>query len=72
MSNQISRSEIHEQIVNNISILIRNHLSIAAYQQYNPDPDPDRMDATIADSKEKAARLRKLREEFEDIVTGIL
>ena len=66
------KHEVQKEIVNNLTKLIFYHLTIAADQQYNPCSDPDRMDAEIADSMKKAASLRKIREEFENLVTGII
>ncbi len=66
------RHEVYKEIVNNLTKLIFYHLAIAVDQQYNPCFDPDRMDAEIADSMKKAAGLRKIREEFENLVTGII
>jgi len=70
--NSETRKEIHLDIVDNLSQLIRQHLIEAAYQQYTPDHDADKMDSIIADGKKKAKELRRLREEFENIITGII
>ena len=66
------RHEFYKEIVNNLTKLILYHLAIATDQQYNPCSDADRMDSEIADSMKKAASLRKIREEFENLVTGII
>lgn len=66
------RHEVHKEVVNNLTKLIFYHLAIAADQQYNPCSDADRMDSEIANSMKKAAGLRKIREEFENLVTGII
>jgi len=68
----ISRDELNIRVVEDLSKLIRYHLTNAAYEQYTPSNDPDKMDSTIADGKHKAAELRRIREEFETITTGIL
>lgn len=60
------------EVIRNLDVLIRHHLILAAHQQYSPDNSPDKSDSTIADSQEKAKKLRKLREEFENITTGII
>ena len=70
--NRNSMQELHEIIVNSLSLLIRQHLLNAAYQQYTPDQDPDKMDSIIADGQKKAKELRRIREEFENIATGII
>ena len=66
------RKDIYLAIVANLSTLIRDHLIIEAYQQYTPDSDADKSDSITADSVEKVVKLRKLREEFENITTGII
>jgi len=64
--------EVHKEVVNNLTKLTLYYLSLAAAQQYNPSSDADRMDAEIADASEKVAGLRKIREDFENLVTGII
>jgi len=59
-------------IIDTLSDLIISHLLNAAYEQYTPSNDPDKMDSIIADGKQKAKELRRLREEFENISTGII
>lgn len=68
----MDKDQIQESIVNGLSQLIRVHLLNAAYQQYTPDSDPDKSDSTIADGQEKAKKLRQMREDFENITTGIV
>lgn len=70
--NREDRKDLHLNTVDNLSQLIRQHLIEAAYQQYNPSSDPDRSDSIIADGQKKAKELRRLREEFENITTGII
>lgn len=66
------RHELREQVVTGITKLIFGYLGTAAHQQYNPSIDADKSDAEIADAQKKVEGLRKLREEFEDLVTGII
>lgn len=70
--NREERKNIHLDVVDKLSILIRNHLISAAQEQYTPSGEPDKMDSTIADGQTKAKELRRLREEFENITTGII
>ena len=70
--NRNDRKDLHLNTVDNLSQLIRQHLIDAAYQQYTPSNDPDKMDSIIADSQKKAKELRRIREEFENITTGII
>ncbi len=59
-------------ILDNLSVLIIAQLKGVAQQQYFPVSDPDDMDTCIQEGKKRADQLRKLREEFENIVTGVL
>jgi len=71
----MNRNERHEEedaIVAGISVLIKQHLRLQAMQEYCPVADPDTMDAEIADAKKRVAELRRIRVEFEDIITGVL
>ena len=70
--NRDERKDLHLNTVDNLSQLIRQHLLEAAYQQYTPDYDVDKVDAIIADGQKKAKELRRIREEFENIITGII
>ena len=70
--NREDRKDLHLNTVDNLSQLIRQHLIEAAYQQYTPSSDPDKSDSIIADGQKKAEELRRLREEFENITTGII
>ena len=70
--NRNDRKDLHLNTVDNLSQLIRQRLIDAAYQQYTPSNDPDKMDSIIADSQKKAKELRRIREEFENITTGII
>ena len=70
--NRDERKDLHLNTVDNLSQLIRQHLLEAAYQQYTPDYDVDKVDAIIADGQKKAKELRRIREEFENITTGII
>lgn len=70
--NREDRKDLHLNMVDSLSQLIRQHLIEAAYQQYTPSSDPDKSDSIIADGQKKAKELRRLREEFENITTGII
>ena len=70
--NRDDRKDIHLNIVYDLSTLIRDHLISAAFEQYTPSHDPDKVDSIIADGQTKAKELRRLREEFENITTGII
>ena len=70
--NREDRKDLHLNTVDNLSQLIRQHLIEAAYQQYTPSSDPDKSDSIIADGQKKAKELRRIREEFENVTTGII
>lgn len=70
--NRDVRKDLHLNTVDNLSQLIRQHLLDAAYQQCTPDYDADKTDSIIADGQKKAKELRRIREEFENIITGII
>ena len=55
-----------------LSEQIAASLRIAASQQYQPSADVDFMDATIKGNLERAAKLRALREHYENICSEVL
>lgn len=59
-------------VINGLNQLILSNLHGAAHQQYFPVGNPDEMDDRIKWGKKRADELRKLRTDFENIVTGIL
>lgn len=67
-----SIEDANKLVIDTLSSLITAHLLRAAYEQYTPSSDPDKMDSIIADGQKKAKELRRLREEFENISTGII
>ncbi len=64
--------ELYNDIVNKISIIILKELDNVSSEQRYPSSDPDRMDDIIKDGKLMIVQLRKLRNDFEDIVTGVI
>ena len=70
--NKTSIEISNKRVIKHLSNLITAHLLNAAYEQYTPSSDPDKMDSIIADGQKKAKELRRLREEFENISTGII
>mgnify|MGYP003612631282 CR=1 FL=1 len=67
-----NQDEIIKETINNLSDLRRIYLRIAAEQQYNPHWDADRSDAEISDAKKKGDTMKRLRDEFEICVTGVV
>ena len=68
----MNRREAIENVVSGLSFLILNHSTCVAREQYTPDMDPDKSDNVIKENKEFVSELRKLRDRFEDLVTGVL
>lgn len=64
--------EDQNAILDGISRQIRFFLARAALEQYTPDSDVDKSDARITKGKEKAAQLRAIRAQLEEIFTGVL
>ena len=67
-----STDDISAGIVDGLSVLIMRELSVVSNEEHYPQGDPDKMDSIISTGKNKAAALRKLREDFENIKSGIL
>jgi hypothetical protein len=64
--------EEQKVVVDGISLMIRYHLNTAATEQRYPSPDSDGSDDIICDSLNKVRGLRKIREEFENLITGVI
>ncbi len=65
-------SEDYEVLMTILGRYIANHLRGAAVEQFHPSLNADDMDEKIKYGMEQAARLRKVRAELEDILTGVL
>lgn len=59
-------------VVDHLSRLIVKHASMTAREQYNPGGIPDESDDYIKEHKEYVKKLRQIREQFEDLLTGVL
>lgn len=55
-----------EQTINLLSIIISKTLRTLESERYHPDPDVDKSDQLIKDSKDRVIVLRKIREDFEN------
>lgn len=58
-------------VIDNLSSLIVSHAGMTAREQYAPRADVDASDEYIDAHKDWVRKLRHLREEFEDLVTGL-
>jgi hypothetical protein len=65
-----SRDEAINHVVMGLAYLIQNHANCAACEQWAPSRTGDESDEYIRNHKEWVKKLRKLREEFEDIASG--
>ena len=68
----MTREQAINDILNGISYLIISHSTSAAREQYIPSQTPDESDDWIKEHKEYVEGLRKIRTEFEDLVTGLI
>ena len=65
-------TENQKQIIDGITDEILLSLRAAANEQHFPGPDPDRMDDEIRIQKSNAQKLRRLREELEDLFSSVI
>lgn len=61
-----------ESIIDNLSWLILRHSRLTASEQYSLNHSPDNSDDYIKENKEMVGELRRIRQEFENLVTGLL
>lgn len=66
------RDQIIDDTVANLSKLIIMNLTGASFRQYFPTGNPDNDDDTIEIGQKRAAELRRIREEFENVASGII
>lgn len=67
-----NREETITDIISGLTYLIVNHASHAAREQYAPSLNSDESDEHIKEHKEWVKKLRAIREDFENTVTGLL
>ncbi len=67
-----TREEAIDGVLEGIQWLIKHHATAAAREQYVPSQNPDASDDEIKENKRWVERLRTLRLDFEDLVTGLL
>lgn len=66
------RDDLFSNVVSCLCELIRMEMRGAAGEQYHPSRNPDESDDYIKDGLEKAAALRDIRTQFENLMTGVL
>ena len=70
---RLTRQEAVEQVLSGLQALIMMGAAAAASEQYAPThANPDDMDDAIKAGRESMLAFRRIREEFENLVTGII
>jgi hypothetical protein len=64
--------EAIDSVIVGINYLILNHARCTAREQYNPTECPDDSDEYINQHKSYVSKLRLMRNEFENLVTGMI
>lgn len=67
-----TRQEAIAQVLDGVQWLIIHSANSMAREQYMPRESPDASDDYIKEHKEWVENLRKIRSDFEDLVTGII
>lgn len=67
-----TRQEAISQVLDGLQWLIVHHANATAREQYMPRESPDASDDYIKENKEWVGHLRKIRGDFEDLVTGLI
>lgn len=68
----MNRDEAIKQVEEGLTYLILSHAGSTASEQYAPSRTSDESDDYIKEHKDWVARLRVIRTEFENLVTGLL
>ncbi|MDD5547263.1 MAG: hypothetical protein PHO67_08945 [Candidatus Omnitrophica bacterium] len=68
----MNRDEAVKQVEEGLTYLILSHAGSVASEQYAPSYTSDDSDGYIKEHKEWVAELRRIRQEFENLVTGLL
>lgn len=68
----MTRDQAVEQVLAGLQYLILSHATSAASEQYAPSCHADGSDDHIREQKEWVVKVRSIRHEFENLVTGML
>jgi len=71
MPNEVTKEKAVRRVVDMMSWLIAVYARRLAFEQSAPGPGPDESDRVIEEEKRRVATLRRLREEFENCITGV-
>lgn len=67
----MTREEAVKQVEEGLTFLILNHAHCAANELYTPNHTGDESDEYIKEHTEWVQNLRRIRTEFENLVTGL-
>jgi hypothetical protein len=67
-----TRNEAIASVIEGLCFLIVNHATCAASEQWNPSRTSDDSDDYIRDHSEWVNKLRRIREDFENLATGFI
>ncbi len=67
----MNRDEAVKQVEEGLTFLIFNHSHCAAGELYAPNHTGDESDDYIREHKQWVSELRRIRQEFENLVTGL-
>lgn len=72
MHEKKNREQIEFTVIDSLSYLIRYHSKQVANEQRYPQADPDKMDEIISDGKNMVKKLNIIRDELENLFTGMI
>lgn len=64
--------EIGKIVINGVTELIMQSQRSLENEQWNPNGNPDKMDHDLVMFKKRVTKLRKIREELEDCISGVV
>jgi len=67
-----TRNEAIASVIEGLCFLIVNHATCAASEQWSPSRTPDDSDDYIRGHSEWVNKLRRIREDFENLATGFI
>ena len=67
-----TKEEQYKVVVSALSWFIWHYSCIAAAEQYSPQHPPDEMDHLIANASDRVTKIRLLRENFENTISGFI
>jgi hypothetical protein len=71
-SEDMGEDEAIENVLSGFQVLIRKAAQRAAREQENPGADVDTSEAIIQNNKAKVTQFRLMRNQFEELTTGLI